>query len=93
MTNDLSEARTIKLEVPKNSDFYEMATSGNQSLLCFVENGLKPAVHYLMLDSKGNPKAAVTRPKVPLLSRGKAFWLQLRVLDQGHFLDSGTFKK
>ncbi len=83
---DLSDSKTIVLDIPKNAIFQTMVSSGGQSLLCFVDNSFKPALHYLLIDSDGKVKNTVSKTKVPLLSRGKAFWPQLYALDQGHFL-------
>ncbi len=86
IATDLSESQTFALEVPKNAIFHTMVSSGGQSLLCFVDNSFKPALHYLLIDREGNVKHTIAREKVPLLSRGKAYWPQLYALEQGHFL-------
>jgi len=86
IAQDLSESKTFTLDVPKNALFHTMVSSGDQNLLCFVDNSFKPAIHYLLIDGEGNIKQSLSKTKVPLLARGKAYWPQLYALEQGNFI-------
>lgn len=86
IAQDLSESKTFTLDVPKNALFHTMVSSGDQNLICFVDNSFKPALHYLLIDREGNIKQSLSKTKVPLLARGKAYWPQLYALEQGNFI-------